>query len=370
MYETQKKFSGNLHALRGLAALAVVLYHSHRMNPAVDVGWLTAVNYFGTGVTLFFILSGFSLSLSNYEKIDRGDWLRGYVIKRAARILPIWYVFIGISMAYHYIKWGVTHTPAEILYNVTVTYPLIPGRHESLVWAGWTIGVEMMFYAIFPLLIVILRNNIKGWLFVTLVFVGVSAAMRPYVDGMIDNSYMALSFPKRGFMFIMGCAFYFITRRAMKNGWANLWAWTMGAVSLLTFTYWTLSIHDVLPLSRDFIQPVKGLAVAALTVFFFVSPTVRGRNWFNLYNPVTKFLGNKSYTIYLAHPIVVNETRQYYPAFQEAFGGVEITFVIYTLMVIAISCAVAAVISTFIEEPIYKKGRAYAEKKHAPAGAA
>jgi len=103
MYQQQAKFSGNLHALRGLAAVSVIFYHAKGMNPVItDVGWMSFVSQFGAGVTLFFVLSGFSLSLSNYQHIDKVGWLRGYSIKRIARIIPVWYAFIAITWLNHY----------------------------------------------------------------------------------------------------------------------------------------------------------------------------------------------------------------------------------------------------------------------------
>ena len=62
-----------LHVLRGLAAVSVIFYHAAHMPPYSDVGALTVFHEFGAGVTLFFLLSGFSLTLSNIEKVqDRG----------------------------------------------------------------------------------------------------------------------------------------------------------------------------------------------------------------------------------------------------------------------------------------------------------
>ena len=52
-----------LDALRGLAAVYVVLYHVQSMPaPALPVsaGWLPAVHMGATGVALFFVISAFS----------------------------------------------------------------------------------------------------------------------------------------------------------------------------------------------------------------------------------------------------------------------------------------------------------------------
>jgi len=284
-------------------------------------------------------------------------WLRGYTVKRMARILPVWWTFVTITLVYHYFKYGVLHSPAEMLYNYTVTYPLIPGRHESFVWAGWTIGVEMMFYAIFPLLIVTLRDNIKAWLFFTLIFVGISVAMRAYANGQIPNSYMEISFPRKGFIFIMGCTLYFITRRAIQDGWSEIWGWNAGALGLIALLYWVMVVKGVAPLPYDWTHFAEALWISLLAVFFFINPKIGGRHWFNIYNPFTRFLGDKSYTIYLAHPIMVEETRRFYPAIKETVGNTEVSFLTYCLLVMSATFIIAALISNFIEEPLYKRGR-------------
>jgi len=42
MYQGQSKFSGNLHALRGLAAVSVIFFHAWGMNAAniPSLGWM------------------------------------------------------------------------------------------------------------------------------------------------------------------------------------------------------------------------------------------------------------------------------------------------------------------------------------------
>jgi len=102
---------------------------------------------------------------------------------------------------------------------------------------------------------------------------------------------------------------------------------------------------------------VQALALGCLTAFLYLSEGHK----LSLYNPVTKFLGDKSYTIYLAHPIVVSLTKRFYPRINEIFPINEMAYLAYTSLVLALTFMVAALISTYIEEPLYIYGRRLAK---------
>jgi peptidoglycan/LPS O-acetylase OafA/YrhL len=87
-----ENFSAPLHALRGLAALVVLL--AHAWIPVAHFGSPTAffLSLFNSGsaVSLFFVLSGLVLALS-FER-SPPDNLFGYAkyaIRRAFRLLPL-----------------------------------------------------------------------------------------------------------------------------------------------------------------------------------------------------------------------------------------------------------------------------------------
>ena len=50
----------------------------------------------------------------------------------------------------------------NILLNILFAYGLIPGKHESLVMAGWSIGVEMVFYVCFPIVSILVAGVLSG----------------------------------------------------------------------------------------------------------------------------------------------------------------------------------------------------------------
>lgn len=359
MYETQKKFSGNLHALRGLAALSVVFYHAKNMAPQIEVGALSFVQQFGAGVTLFFILSGFSLCLSNFDKIENPKWLYSYSIKRVSRILPVWYIFVAIHFVYHWIKFGKVHSFAEVLYHIVPFFPLIPGGHESFVWAGWTIGVELMFYILFPFLIICFRDDVKKWILATIVLILISTQLGAFAPDNFKESYYYMGFAHQAFIFILGCTFYFVIKsmHTSKNGKYTLLAIFISCC--VFFLMWFFLKYPQLRICRPYGLEIKSLALGSLVALAYVNYG----NRVNLYNRFTKFLGDKSYTLYLAHPIVVAETKSLYPYIDDAFSMQEVSFLLYSIVVVIITSIVATVISNVIEAPLYKKGKQYAEKE-------
>ncbi len=83
-----------LQGLRGLAVLAVVIYHCHprlqgtRFYNASLWGW--------AGVNLFFVLSGFLITSILLEARDRPHYFRNFYGRRALRIWPVYVLVLAV----------------------------------------------------------------------------------------------------------------------------------------------------------------------------------------------------------------------------------------------------------------------------------
>jgi peptidoglycan/LPS O-acetylase OafA/YrhL len=120
-----RKYLIFLDSLRGLAALYVLLYHLAVMpHPALHVpAWAASVVLSGgTGVTLFFIASAFSLCHSARPGEDKGNELIAFYLRRFFRIAPLFYAVIVATLIRDKIVFGVLHSPVEILANLTFTF--------------------------------------------------------------------------------------------------------------------------------------------------------------------------------------------------------------------------------------------------------
>jgi len=158
---TESVASGNrldsIEALRGVAALMIVIYHFVELGQFPIPPALGFVrSHFGLGVPLFYVLSGFVLAWGYAERLalGRGEAVKFYV-RRFFRIAPLFYLTMVCWRAMGSLLWSWPANIRSVLLNITFLFGLVPGEHESLVMAGWSIGIEMLLYAVFPILVIL-----------------------------------------------------------------------------------------------------------------------------------------------------------------------------------------------------------------------
>ena len=136
--------SSGLDALRAAAAVMVVIFHSHTV-AKVDYGPFNPLVSGGdTGVWVFFVLSGYLL----YRPfLTRDVDLRSYALKRAARILPGYYVALVALLVLTGSRLAFEH-PLEYL-TISASYNL---DLRGFLGPAWTLAAELIFYLTLPLI--------------------------------------------------------------------------------------------------------------------------------------------------------------------------------------------------------------------------
>lgn len=127
-----------LDALRGLAALSVVVFHFTINENAAKLGW--EFRYGVTGVDIFFIISGFVIFLT-IQKVRK--W-QDFAVSRLARLYPTFWACVFITAAFVYAYQPDLITWKVLLANLTM-FPVYFGI-ENLDGVYWTLLVEMVFY--------------------------------------------------------------------------------------------------------------------------------------------------------------------------------------------------------------------------------
>ena len=169
----------SLDGIRGLGALLVFLYHCTILDPRnlpekvfVHLSFLN-----GLAPKLFFVLSGFLITGVLLRARDKPHYFRNFYIRRALRILPLYYAVVVLSLIV--LPWLFPNNPkvmgfARIEGDAWMYWLLVQNfgialagdfRH-GILDVTWSLAIEEQFYFVWPLLVYVLR---KRWLAATCV---------------------------------------------------------------------------------------------------------------------------------------------------------------------------------------------------------
>lgn len=290
-------------ALRGIAALYVVVYHVALIpKPNLTVPqW--ASKYIltgGTGVTLFFIVSAFCLCLSMRTHQSEPSPVARFYLRRVFRIVPLFYLWLVASWIRDWLVYDVRHPWWEVLLNASFAFNFVPGRNEGYVWAGWTLGVEMVFYLLFPLIFRYAGTLAKSVLFfvasmgLALAY-GKLAAFLPIKEA-ARESFLRTSLLVQMPVFALGIVAYFVYERYIRGrNHSRIWAFLLAGGAI--FIYDRLISGKMPPAMASIYGQalIYGLLLTGITI----APVGL------LVNPVSRFYGRISYSLYLNHPTFV-----------------------------------------------------------------
>ncbi len=289
-----------LHALRGIAAVMIVIFHTHGILQLAVPPFLNFVPlYFGTGVLLFFVISTFSLFLSTQKHVGKPHWLTTYLIKRFFRIAPMFYLMIVVYLVALYIKFGKIFSGTEIAINFLFLFNLFPKLHESIVWAGWTIGVEFLFYFILPFFLIYVTTLSRTFIayFICIFISMIAKSLYLILDLGVSYPYMSL-LVQLG-VFSAGMPAFYLWRHLQNHSPNSL----MKQGPFLIFISICGIICSGLLISFDtngfWTHMLWGTGFSMLIISQIQAPfTV-------ITNRLTVHLGKISFSLYLLHPLLI-----------------------------------------------------------------
>lgn len=343
-----------LHGLRAMAALMVVLFHLHGiLGLAVPDSLRIVTTHFGFGVYIFFILSAFSLAFSNPRAIDD---VGGFYLKRLFRIAPLFYVMIVV----YSVCFEAPSIPV-LISNLTFTFNLIPGKHQSVVWAGWTIGVEMLFYLMLPIILVVCASNI-ALAVGAVVTVLVSYSSYFLIAQSIPSvpTYSLMAFPTNLAVFFAGIVAYRIYL-GVQDRHAKPIALIAATGALVAMALLLGSPGLFLFLDGQLNMLVWIYAFAAVCLWQALWPC-----WpFN--TRVAQWAGERSYSLYLLHPLLIYSLGDVYTLVYRELSSIgNWAFLACAAITLPLLFALSAFTYWLIEGPGYALGT-YLRRRRAAA---
>lgn len=352
---TAPRFHG-IDALRGIAASLIVVIHAVHilpLDPGISRSFGGFLGYMVMGVPLFFIISAFSMSAAYAGGFAGSGDLGRYAIRRLCRIVPLFYVMLAAWLGYFHVLGSPPKDGATLLANLTFTFSLFPQMQTSIIPAGWSIGVEMVFYAVFPLLIMI-RGVGAGVVMVVASFAASWAWNQP-LAGEVPSFYYWTHPVTNAPYFALGLlGWRLLPWLAAQDGRRVapiLLAGGLAAVALM------VAFGPVVSNQQVVILPVPPVLIAGWGVglaAIMLSQALRPAKL--IVNPVTAFLGQISYSLYLLHPLVIYSTGiTVWIAGQIA--SPRLAFLCFVVAVFAVTVPLAWLLYRLVEAPFITLGR-------------
>ncbi len=161
-----------LDGLRGLAVLAVFLYHAAFFSglqgrTPLDRAVLAVALHGWLGVDLFFVLSGFLITGILLETRDQPGALGHFYLRRVQRIVPAYFVALGVQ-AIVLLSLGKVAS-ARLAWTASWLTNVFVAREG---WAAlaptmqhyWSLAVEEQFYLLWPLLAIAVKPERLKWI--------------------------------------------------------------------------------------------------------------------------------------------------------------------------------------------------------------
>lgn len=299
-----------LDFLRGVAALAVVLFHVRvalwvglralAADPSVPVvnrllAWLSVpLSFFGTTVMLFFIVSGFAIHWP-YSAAATPMSIRPYAMRRLLRIYPPYLAAVALTVVAEYIASsfgsGLPSAAGTTLATVVMAQNYSPPIGQM---AGnpslWSLPVEMEFYVLYPALLWAWRRfgTSRIVLFVSLVSGAAAVALA------FGHEWTMGNFAKYWILWVSGA----VLAQQFREG--TLPAWTRRLRLLLLATILVALAARAAGVPFGFEHFIWGLIYYLVTLWGLhqrdalrhVAPRIKR---------IGLFLGDISYSLYLVH---------------------------------------------------------------------
>lgn len=334
----------NIQVLRAIAAILVVLHHAfpHYQAMGTPLPWIEHISNWGfMGVDIFFVISGFIMAYTTFDKPRGIKSAKTFFKHRLLRIylgyLPFFFAMLLVIKHYNPQK-------LDTLDLVGSFSLLNPNMYQLILPSSWSLTFELYFYLLF--LITFLFRKKQLYKVVPLFIVGLFTL----VLFSSYSSFMAVSFFYSSFLleFFLGVLLYMYRDYFMSTG-----VLIFAIILMLITFYYGVQYETKNGLLRILTFGTGSFLLVLSMLILEHKNMYKGSR---LLEP----LGNASYTLYLSHLIFLE--LFYFTGIREKFESTGIFLPLLGFLFIIVTTILFSLLYYhFIEKPLYK--RAITRKK-------
>jgi peptidoglycan/LPS O-acetylase OafA/YrhL len=352
-------YNASLDGIRGISILAVMIYNA-RMGLAEGAF---------IGVTLFFVLSGFLITMLLVQEHDRSAKisLKSFYYRRALRLLPALVLLLLFCCAYAAIlqpgeKAVRTYNGAFYALFYVLNWAQVESQTSSIgaLSHAWSLSVEEQFYLVWPLLLSgMLSIGMKRKAIASFIFALISISiiwsaylwretgdfLRPYVGS-----------DARAAELFIGCLAAMLVSwgviRQTKRVRLIIGLTSAASAAAILYAMAKMELYSAFTYSGGFALVALGTAVIIVNALLFPSRLTRLLEF-----PPLVWMGKVSYGLYLWHFPVFETTRQ-------ILGNRNLNPFLYQSVRFGAVLALAAASFYILESPFLRLKQKYSAATH------
>jgi peptidoglycan/LPS O-acetylase OafA/YrhL len=330
-----------IQALRAVAALMVVAHHAtielHDRNHLNVVNWIPGQ----TGVDIFFVISGFVMTISSVPLRRTLHPARTFLARRLERIVPLYWIVTTVKIALLLLAPALALNALGTPWHIVASYFFLPATPGSgyffpIVVVGWTLNFEMAFYVLFA---VALASRVSVWKVVAPMLIGITLLRYvPQVPG-----------PLRMYEDSMVLEFLFGVLLAVGLRYVRRIPWPIAALLMLS------GFEVLIRWGSANFSPWRGILLGLPAAAMVAAAVALELPFGRRVTRLALYLGDASYSIYLVHTFVL-------PAIGLLLlgaGNWSHVVLLSVVVMVVLSTAAGVLVYRFVEQPItrYLKGR-------------
>ena len=348
----------NIQGMRAIAALIVISAHIFQNITPMRTHW--AKTFFsvvgGTGVDIFFVISGFIIyhvmqrSIASMDTVGKGRAVYVFAMKRFIRIYPLYWIVFGTSCLV--MMWAPTTDtlPRESLFQLLALIDNLPNFYVSV---AWTLTFEVYFYAVVALSLLLFARRAMVGVSIWFAIVGAATLVGLWFPWSKPLDFV---FAPLVLEFSLGIAVAMLVDRGFQRFHGALLAgafiWMAIGSLLLMPSLFALNVDHwgrLVAINRSFALHVVGRGIpAAIFIYGMVVLEIRQR-W--TMPRALQYIGNASLSIYLWHVVVFNAVAGIFIR----FGWVDIvSWTGLNALMVAIGLGIGLLSYPFLEKPLLR----------------